>query len=123
MRVSNEQIVSALFSTGTNKAAAAAVGLSERAFYERVRSPECQKLITETKAAILENATNRAESRLCAAFDVMDKIMNDEETAASVRLQAADALVRQTLKLIELSDVTKRLDEIEQAIREAEHED
>ena len=120
MRVSNEQIVSALFSTGTNKAAAAAVGLSERAFYDRVRTDECQALIMQTKAAILESATNAAESRLSAAVCVMDEIMNDAENGAQTRLNAAEALVRQTLKLIELVDVTKRMEAIEAAIKEIE---
>lgn len=122
MRVSNEQIVSALFSTGTNKAAAAAVGLSERAFYDRVRSSECQALIAQTKTAILESATSRAESRLSDAVDTMYSIMTNSENAAQVRLSASDALIRQTLKLIEVVDVERRLGEVEQAMREWEKE-
>ena len=120
MRVSNEQIVSALFSTGTNKAAAAAVGLSERAFYDRVRSSECQALIAQTKTAILESATSRAESRLSDAVRIMGEIMADPENGAQTRLNAAEALIRQTLKLIEVVDVTRRLDEVEQAMKEWE---
>ena len=74
----------------------------------------------QTKAAILESATNAAESRLSAAVCVMDEIMNDAENGAQTRLNAAEALVRQTLKLIELVDVTKRMEAIEAAIKEIE---
>ena len=122
MRIADEQIISALFSFGSNRDAAAALGLSEKAFYERLKKPEFQSKLSAAKADILQAATNRAESRLTAALDTMDKIMQDEENPASVRLNASEALIRQTLRLIELVDVTKRLDEIEAAIREAENE-
>lgn len=120
MRVSNEMIVSALFSTGTNKAAAAAVGLSERAFYDRVRTDECQALIVQTKAAILESATNAAESRLSAAVCVMDEIMENAENSAQVRLNAADSIIKNALKLLEVAEMSKRMDVIEAAIKEIE---
>lgn len=120
MRVSDEQIIAALFSSGSNRDAAAALGLSEKAFYERLKKPEFQTKLTETKAAILESAANAAESRLSAAVCVMDEIMRDEENGAQTRLNAAEALIRQTLKLLEVAEMSKRMEEIEAAIKEIE---
>lgn len=120
MRVSDEEIIAALFSCGSNRDAAAALGLSEKALYERLKKPDFKSKLAQAKDDILQAATNRAESRLNAAIDTMDEIMRNEENPVSVRLSASEALVRQTLKLIELVDVTKRMDEIEAAIKEIE---
>ena len=119
MRVSDEQIIAALFSCGSNRDAAAALGVSQKALYERLKKPDFKSKLAQAKADILQAATNRAESRLNAAIDTMDEIMRNEENPVSVRLSASDAIIRQTLKLIELVDVTKRLDEVEAAIKEA----
>lgn len=120
VRVTNEQIISALFECESNRAAAEAVGLSESGLYERMRAPEFRSLLADTKARILEAAASRAESRLESAISTMHAVMVDEENGAQVRLNAADALLRQTLKLMQLVDVSQRLDRIEAAIAEAE---
>lgn len=118
MRVSDEQIISAMLASPTNKAAAAAVNLSERSFYQRTRTQEFREKMDQVKAEILESATNRAESRLSDAVDTMCSIMADETNAAQVRLSASDALIRNALKMMELVDVEKRLNQIETAMKE-----
>ncbi len=118
MRVTDEQIIAAMLANSTNSEAAEAVGLTERQFYNRTRAPTFRAKLDETKAALLEHATSAAESRLSAAVGVMGEIMVDSETAAGTRVQAADALIRNTLKLLELTDVSRRLDIIEKQLSE-----
>lgn len=113
MRVTDEQIIAALFSHSSNREAAKAVGLTERAFYTRIRSPEFQKKLAAEKGAILEHATNAAESRINAAVNVMAEVMLDTENPGSVRTQAADALIRASLKLLEIHDIARRLEALE----------
>jgi len=120
LRVTDEEIINALFSNGTNRTAAAAVGLTERQLYNRTRAPTFREKLAEAKTALLERATNAAESRLSTAVSVMAEIMEDNETAAGTRVAAADGLIRNTLKLLELTDVSRRLDEIEKMLAEAE---
>ena len=121
MRVTDEELIAAMFSSANNRAAAAAAGLSERSFYERTRTPEFKEKLSQVKAEILTNATNAAEGRLSDAVRIMGEIMADPENGAQTRLNAAEGLIRQALKLIELTDVTRRLDEIEQAVKEWEN--
>lgn len=121
MRVTDEELIAAMFSSANNRAAAAAAGLSERSFYERTRTPEFKEKLSQVKAEILTNATNAAEGRLSDAVRIMGEIMADPENGAQTRLNAAEGLIRQALKLIELTDVTRRLDEIEQAMKEWEN--
>lgn len=118
IRVSDEEIIAALFSCGSNHETAAACGLSERRLYSRIRAPDFQAKLAEEKAAILERATNAAESRLSAAVDVMAGVMLDTENPGSVRTQAAEAVVRTSLRLMELTDLCRRVDAIEKQMRE-----
>ena len=71
---------------------------------------------TAEKAQILEHASNAAQSRLNDAVDVMAQVMADGENAPSVRVQAADALIRHTMKLLELNDISRRLDSLERSM-------
>ena len=68
--------------------------------------------------AMLEHATNAAQSRLNDAVDVMASVMLDTENPGSVRTQAADALIRNTLKLLEINDISRRLDALEKNMEE-----
>ena len=113
MRVSDEAIAAALLAHRNNHTAAAAVGLSDRAFYNRIRRPEFQAQLSAAKTAILEDAVNTARSRLRDAVDVLYRVMTDSGNPASVRTQAADSLIRNTLKLIETEDISRRLDVLE----------
>jgi len=118
VRVSDEQLIAALFSHSSNREAAAACGMSERAFYSRIRAPVFQDKLTQEKSAMLEHATNAAQSRLNDAVDVMASVMLDTENPGSVRTQAADALIRNTLKLLEINDISRRLDALEKNMEE-----
>jgi DNA-binding Lrp family transcriptional regulator len=122
VRITDEQIIASLLSCGSNRDAAASLGITEKALYERMKKPEFQSKLTDAKTAILENATNAAESRLSAAVNTIYEIMVNPENGAQVRLNSADALIRNAVKMIQLVDVSKRMDEIEAAIREAENE-
>ena len=122
MRASDEEIIAALFAHATNRAAAKAVGLTERQFYNRTRAPTFRAKLDEAKRALLERAASNAESRLSAAVQAMGEVMQSSETAAGTRVAAADALIRNTLKLVELTDVSRRLDALERALKEMENE-
>ena len=54
--VSDEQIIAALFSNGTIKAAAAAIGISERSIYDRMNEGEFIALYKSAKADLIRGA-------------------------------------------------------------------
>lgn len=91
--VSDEQIISALLSRGTIRAAAAAVGLSERAVYDRINNGDFQALYRSAKADIIRAAVFNLNSKIQAAIDTVAAIMQDEENNPAVRLQAAQTIL------------------------------
>lgn len=114
MKASDEQIVSALMSTRTNAEAAAACGLSTRQLITRMQAPELQALLTDAKSKVLERATESAQAAMVNAVDVMREIMQDTEHAPQVRLNAADAILRNGLRLTDVVDVQRRLAALEE---------
>lgn len=122
MRITDEEIIAAMLTHSTNRKAAEAVRLSDRAFYNRIRKPSFQAKLAEEKARILESAANAARGHISDAVQVMAQVMADEENAPGVRIQAADGLIRNSLKLLEITDISQRLDALEARLEEQEEQ-
>lgn len=91
--IPDEQIIAALLSHGTIKAAAAAVGLSERAVYDRMNAGEFQALYKAAKADLIRAAVFNINSQLQAAINTVADVMNNPDNNAAVRLQAAQTIL------------------------------
>lgn len=99
--VSDEKIIAALLNNGTIKATASAVGLSERAIYERMAAGEFQELYKNARADLMREAVSRLNAHLTAAVDTVAEIMANTENNAAVRLQAAQTLLNNAAKFTE----------------------
>ena len=82
MRVADETILTALFSYASNREAAKAVGLSERAFYSRLRAPALQDKLKQEKSAMLEHAITTLTQDGWHRFIL--KVRPDNETALAL---------------------------------------
>ena len=91
--ISDEQIIAALLNHGTIKAAAGAVGMSERALYERMSKGEFQALYKAAKADLIRAAVLNINRQLQAAIDTVVEVMQDTENNPAVRLQAAQTIL------------------------------
>lgn len=91
--VSDEQIIAALFSNGTIKAAAAAVGISERSIYDRMNEGDFIALYKSAKADLIRGAVVNLNNQIQTAVNVVADIMNDSNNNAAVRLQAAQTIL------------------------------
>lgn len=96
--ISDEQVIAALIEHGTIKAAAAAVGLSERAVYERMSGGDFQALYKSARADILRSAVKHMNSQLQASIDTVAEIMQDTNNNPAVRLQAAQTIMTHAAK-------------------------
>lgn len=96
--VSDEQIIAALFSNGTIKAAAAAVGISERSLYDRMNSGEFIAVYKAAKADLIRGAVFNLNAQIQAAINAVTDIMNDTNNNAAVRLQAAQTILNNANK-------------------------
>lgn len=103
MKLTDEQIVTAVISNRTNKEAAAAVGLSESQLYERMQAASYRDLLNITVAAQLESVAGRLRDKMAAAVDVIAEIAENTDISPSVRLAAASALLQHYIKLADVS--------------------
>lgn len=91
--ISDEAIIAALLDHGTIRAAAEAVGLSERTIYDRMSDGEFQALYRAAKSDLVRAALLRINKHLERAIDTVAGIMEDEDNNAAVRLQAAQTII------------------------------
>ena len=91
--VSDEQIVAAVLANGTLRAAAAAVGISERTLYDRMNEGEFQARYRAAKADLIRAAVFNINNQLQAAINTVVEVMQDDKNNAAVRLQAAQTIL------------------------------
>lgn len=100
-RLSDEQLVSALIASGTIKAAAESLGISERTIYERMRDKDFKECYLAARSEIVRQAVQRFNDKLISAVDTIAAIMENEENNAAVRLQAAQTILNNAGKFID----------------------
>lgn len=91
--ISDEQLIAALLANGTIKAAAAAVGLSERAVYDRMNDGDFKALYKAAKADLIRGAVVDLNNHTAEAIKTVAEIMQDKDNNAAVRLQAAQTIL------------------------------
>lgn len=111
----SELIISALISSPTIRAASEACGVSERQIYKRLAEPEFRERYDKARHDLLDHSTAALQGHLSAAVEAMGEIVRDPEATQQTRLNAAEAIVRNTLKLTEQGDILVRLDALERA--------
>lgn len=99
--VSNEEIIAALLQHGTIKEAAAAVGASSRAIYDRMQEKDFRAEYKAAKADIMRKAVISLNGRIAEAITAIADIMNDPATNPAVRLQAAQTILNNSSKFTE----------------------
>ena len=105
--VSDEQIIAALLNSGTLKAAASAVGISERALYDRMNRGEFQALYKSAKADLIRAAVFNLNNQLQEAINTVSEIMTDKENNPAIRLQAAQTILNNAGKFAERLQITE----------------
>ena len=109
----NEQILAALVATGSVRAAAKAVGVSETTVRARLNDPDFRKEYETAKGAVLEEACDSLSARLTHAVDVLVEVLDNTQTPATVRVSAADSLLRHGLRYVEVGHILLRLEDLE----------
>lgn len=97
----------------TNDEAAKIAGLSLTQFYNRIRQPAFKEKLREARTRLIDGATAALQARMGEAVDTMAAVMRDAEAPAQTRLNAAEAVLRNSLKLSERGDIIDRLEALE----------
>lgn len=91
--VSNEEIIAALLSAGSVKAAATAAGIPVRTLYDRMNNAEFQTLYRSARAEVLREAVRNLNGHIQEAITTIADVMSDQEINAATRLQAAQTIL------------------------------
>ena len=111
-RKNDELILASLLSTPTKRAAAAACDVSESVIYSRLKDPEFKERYDGARREMLIQSAAALQSHLNAAIEALGEIVDDKDINPQTRLNAAEAIIRNTLKLTERTDVLDRLDDL-----------
>jgi hypothetical protein len=109
----DEAIIAALLSTPTVKAAAVKAGIGETQLRARLRDPEFNEKYKTARRELLQESTNALQTHLQTAVQVLYDVMTDTEASQQTRVNAAEAVIRNNLKMTEQTDILTRLDELE----------
>lgn len=84
-------------------------GLSKATLYRVKNDPEFQKALRERKEAILQAAVNRMQGYLVTDVEILQKIIEDPETAAQTKVNAIQILMNQLRDWTTVTDISARL--------------
>ena len=121
-KITNEALVEMILTHGTIKKAAAALGISARTIYNRLRDPATRELYAQARGQLLESATATLCDALGDAVDFLHHTVCDPDAPLGLRVQSADSLLRNAIKYSEACDVLRRVAEIERRLDEAEND-
>ena len=117
-KISDETILSALISAGSIRGAAKRANISEGTVRNRLSDPDFRAEFDKLRGELLQEAAQGLTARLESATATMAEIMEDGQNPASVRVSAADAVLRHALRYLEAADILRRLDALEAAQEE-----
>ena len=116
MQKKNDEIIlSALIACGSVRAAAKIAECSETTIRTRLNDDDFRHRYEQAKGAILAEACDAISARLTRAVDTLCEVLEDTENAATVRVSAADSLLRHGLRYVEVANILARLEAIEKA--------
>lgn len=115
-RQNNEALIIALATTSTVREAAAKAGVSETTAYRLLNDADFKKAYNDYKQALLEHSATALSLQLADAIKAMGEIVTDAETPAAVRLQAADAIFKNTLRVREHLQLTNDVERLKAVI-------
>lgn len=115
-KAKDEKIIAALIANPTIRAASSACGISETQIYARLRNPEFRSRYDGARRELLERNTAALQGHLAGAIETMGQICSDAKVNPQTRLNAADAIIKNSLKLTEQTDILCRLSELERQV-------
>ena len=111
----DEAILAALVTCGSIRQAAKRAYCSESTVRNKLKDAEFLERYKATKQCFLAEACDAISARLTLAIDTLSDIVEDEKTPTTIKVSAADALLRHGLRYIEANNILVRLEKLERA--------
>lgn len=113
-KLNDEKILGALLAAGSVRKAAEIADVSEATIRNRLNDDAFREQYEKAKAAVLSEACDSLAARLTHAVDVLVEVLDNQENPSTVRVSAADSILRHGLRYIEAGNILVRLDALEQ---------
>ena len=113
MKVTDEAILGALLASGSNRAAAKALGVSEKTIRSRLQKADFRERYEDLKNGMVEAVADEIAANLSGAVQTIVEVMTTPENNASVRSQAAGELLRPALRYFEAGKFERRITALE----------
>jgi transposase-like protein len=110
-----EQAIAALLSHRNVEEAARAIGISANTLLRWTKEPEFDAAYREARRTAFSQSLARLQHASGAAVTTVLKIMLDWKAPAGTRLRAAEVVLEQASKAIEMEDIEARVAELERA--------
>ncbi len=120
MRVTDNQLISALLSCPTIKLASESVGLSEQAVYSRLRKVDFRTKLQNARNDQFQVISSKLEDANFRALDTLINILDDKEVGAGIKGRAAQTLLDLSLKNREQADILTRIQNLEEMLKSQE---
>lgn len=120
MRVTDNQLISALLSSATIKQASDEVGLSEQAVYSRLRKPAFRAQLQNARDNQFQVISSKLEDANFKALNTLVSILDDSEVSAGIKVRASQTLLDLSLRNREQADILTRIQNLEEMLKSQE---
>ena len=114
-KYSDEMVLEALLAARSARQAARRLGCSLSCVRDRMAKPTFKTKYEQAKKDALGDAIDSLKIRMSSAVDVLSATMTKEDTPATVKVSAADAILRHGLRYVEQYEIIKRIEALEAA--------
>lgn len=121
-QVTDEKLLEMLLVHGGVRGAAVALGLSENAIYKRLRDDSFRQQYDRMQGVILSTATAGMTAALEKAVGALVCVLEDEASSPGLKVSAANTLLAHCNRYVETTNIMKRLDALENEMKERESE-
>ncbi len=104
-----------LITAKTLDEAASQAGIDAKTLWKWRKQPHFVAAVDAARRELMTKAADHLRLGAVEAVAALRRVLADPETAAPVVVQAASAVLSHAVKVVELSDVTARLDALEAA--------
>ncbi len=112
-KVSDVQLLAELLTCGNVQTAAEHLGISRQTIYSRLRNEGFFEKYQQAQNSFIAAATGELTSALDESILNLRQIMKDTKAPHSVRVQAADIILRHCLRYTETNNILRRLERLE----------
>ncbi len=108
-----EKALAALLSSATREEAAEKAGCTTRTLINYLKDPEFLQRYERAHSDLVTVATQQIQRSLAPAISTLQSIAEDENAGLNARVSAAKGLLEYGIRLAELNDIYRRLEELE----------